>query len=235
MRDREPGCGTARYAAVADDHVRHGERLIALGLEDDRIVPRVEGAVLDHDVRRLDVDAVVRPVRVAEARKPPHRHAVAVPEVASPRPAVPVGEALEPQVPAAREAHHDRQLLRLALAGELAHLAERPALSVQHAFPDDRDVRRVLGEDEIPLSFAHPRIVGEIRARRNDCALLKLERHVRPQDERLRRPLAPLDNDRPAASSRRVNPRLEIQNLPRLGAPRANRAERTRSPDEPPP
>ena len=129
------------HAAISHDYVRDGERLVALGLEAERVVVRIEVAVLHRHVARLYVKPVVHPVAVIEAARALHRHAVAVPQVTRPRAGVGVVEALQAYVAAAREAHEERQRLRLVLTTELGRLPEPAAASVDRALPDDGDVR----------------------------------------------------------------------------------------------
>ena len=201
-------------AAVPDYHVCHRERLVALRLEHDCVVAGVDVAVFYEDVGGLDVDAVVGAVGVAEAREPPRDDSVAVAEVASPRAAVAVCEALEPQVAAAGEPHHDRQILRLALAGQPTTLAECPALPVQDALADDGDVGCVLGIDEIPVAALHVRVVGEVRTRVHNGSLGQLQRDVRLERKRLRHPFAAFHaHDTAALLRRRVDAALKVNGL----------------------
>ena len=206
----------ACYAAVPHDHIGDWKRLVALGLEHDRVVAGVYVAALHQHVGRLDVDAVVRAVGVAEALEPPRDDSVAVPQVASPRAAVAVCEALEPQIAAAREPHHHGKILRLALARQAAALAERPALAVQNALAYDGDVGRALGVDEIPVAARHVRVVGEVGACAHNRAFGERKGDVRPQDERLRHPFAALYADNtPSLLRRRVDAALKVDGLHR--------------------
>ena len=105
-----------RKTAVADSHIRHGKRLVALGLERNRVIVRIDVAVLDRHVRGLDVYAVVRIVHVVEALYPAHSDSIAVPEMAPPRRAATICEILKSKIAAPRKSHQHRKRLRLALA-----------------------------------------------------------------------------------------------------------------------
>ena len=179
----------------------------------DRVVVRVDVAVLHQHVLRVDVDAVVVPVGERADGHAPRHHVLALLEVA--RPARRVAERHPFHAHALRAVeHHVPPASRLVVA---LGARDRPAAPVDRTLADEGDVGGPVGADHGMRgargvrAAGHVRVVRLVRRGEKRRALPELQRHAALQEDARHGVVAGLERHRAApGGGRRVDSALDV-------------------------
>ena len=216
--------------APAHGHVLDGEARV-IRLHAVAVVPRIDDAVLDLDVLRLDVEPVVVAVAVAVDRHAARRDVRAALEDDAPAGRVAQGEALQPDALRVGEEEAARPLALLVAAVVLRNLPRR-AVAEDLARPRDGHVRDIQPEeDRAPRPLGKRQlddaVVLQPRPPFEDGPLRQVDLDIAPKVE-LADEMPPRRNRHTSATPRRrrVNGALPLRRLVRM---RDRQAERKAS------